>query len=211
MKNFVLLDLIFYVGIPLLIWNYGRDPLGDYYAMLLSTVPGIIYTIYRFIKQKQFNIAGLFIIGSLIVSTTVNVMSNGAENMLWNQVYLGYATAGLFLLSIILLRPLALYFAVDFAYLQGHPRGNSKALFNAKGLFKWFQLLTGLFVFRGIFQNSLKAWLIMQYGVDGYDKMLIYLQVTGWVFTGLIIISYIFISSKITQYLKENDYQIPAS
>src|SRR5690625_7616003 len=61
-KRLMLLDLICYGVIPFLIWNYGRESLGDYIAILLSTVPGFIYTIYRFIKEKQLNIFGLFII-----------------------------------------------------------------------------------------------------------------------------------------------------
>lgn len=204
MKKLMMLDLVFYMMLPLLLWNYGREPLGDYYAILLSTVPGFIYTIYRFIRERQLNISGLFIILSLFLSTTVNLLSGSAESMLWNQVYLGYVCAALFLLSMLFRKPLAIYFAVDFAYLQGSPRENSKALFSSKGIFKWYQMMTGLFFVRSVFQNSLKAWLIDSYGVEGYGQMLIYMQISGWLFGGLIIIGYFYVASKVNRYVKEH-------
>jgi len=101
MKKLMVLDLIFYMILPLLLWNYGREPFGDYYAMLLSTVPGFIYTVYRFLRERQLNISGLLIILSLFLSTIINLLSGSAENMLWNQVYFGYVYAALFLLSIL--------------------------------------------------------------------------------------------------------------
>ncbi|MBM7581049.1 VC0807 family protein [Jeotgalibacillus terrae] len=211
MRKIAFLDLVFYVGIPYLLWNYGRDPLGDYYAMLLSTVPGFVYTVYRFIQQKQLNMMGLFIIDSLVLSTAVNILSSNAENMLWNQVYLGYLFAAVYLFSILFKKPLALTFAIDFAFLQGYPRENSKALYSTQGIFMWFQLLTSLFFFRGVFQNTFKAWLISNYGVNGYDQMLIYLTISGWIFNGLIFAGFIFISSKINHFLEENEFQFPIS
>lgn len=60
-KKLITLDLLCYGVIPFIIWNYGREPLGDYIAILLSTVPGFIYTVYRFAKENQLNIAGIFV------------------------------------------------------------------------------------------------------------------------------------------------------
>lgn len=203
MKKLILLDILFYTGLPLLFWHYGREPFGDYYAMLLSTIPGLIYTIYRFLNERQFNIAGLFIIFSLFLSTTVNLVSGNAERLLWNQVFLGYGFVAVYALSVLFKKPLALYFAVDFMYLQGHPRRNMKELFTSKGIFRWYQLLTLLFCVRGIFQSSLKAWLLNKYGVDGYGQMLVYLQISSWVFGILITAGFFFIGEIVKRYVKK--------
>lgn len=205
MKKLIILDIICYVALPYFIWNYGRESLGDYYAMLLSTVPGFIYTIFRFAKERQFNIAGLFVLSSLFIGTIVNILSENGEKMLWNQIYLGYGFVAVYLLSILIKKPLALYFAVDFVYLQGFPREDSRKLFTEKEIFKWYQLLTGVIVIRGIVQNTLKAWLINSYGIESYGKMLIYMQISGWIFGGLIIVGYFFIGSKVNLYIKENN------
>ena len=197
MKKFILLDIFCYVVIPYFIWNYGREPLGDYYAMLLSTIPGFLYTIYRFAKERKFNIAGLSILLALLLGTLVNLLSPDAESMLWNQVYIGFAYGMVFLVSVLIRKPLAMYFAIDFVYLQGFAKEDSLAMFSKKGIFMWFQLLTLLFFVNSAFQNSLKAWLISAHGADGYGEMLIYMKISGWIFYGLITAGFFFIGSKV--------------
>lgn len=125
--------------------------------------------------------------------------------MLWNQVYGGISFAMIFLLSIVIKKPLALYFAVDFAFLQGYPRADNKRLFTRKGLFFWFQLLTIIFVIRGFFQSGLKAWLIHSYGIEAYNELLIYMNVSGWIFSGLIMLGYAFVSVKVNKYPEEQN------
>src|SRR5699024_12591814 len=130
-----------------------------------------------------------------------------ANNMLWNQVYLGLSFGMVFLFSTLIKKPLALYFAVDVAYLQGYPREDSRRLFKSTGLFLWFQLINLLFVFRALFLNSLKAYLIQSYGPDGYDKVIIYMNISGWVFTGLIFLALLFVRNKIAQSFKKLEYE----
>lgn len=204
MKKFILLDVIFYVALPYSIWNYGQEPFGDYYAMLFSTIPGFFYTIYRFILERQFNIAGLSILLSLFLGTMINVLSQDAESMLWNQVYLGYSYGAVFLISILICKPLALRFAVDFVSLQGYSPEASQQLFSKKKIFIWFQLLTALFFLSSFCQNSLKAWLLYSNGVEGYGEMLIYMKISGWTFYGLILGGFFFIGSKINFQNEEN-------
>ncbi|MFD2637866.1 VC0807 family protein [Piscibacillus salipiscarius] len=204
MKKHAGYDILFYLVIPLIIWNYGRDLMGDYYAILLSTFPGFLYTVYRFIEQRQINITGMFVITTLLISTMVDILSPDAKAMLWNQVYLGYAFAGVFLFSMLIKKPLALYLAVDFAYLQGYERKNSLNLFKKKEIFKLYQLLTALFVIRGIFQSYFKSWLLQAYGVDGYGQMLIYLKLSGWIFGGLIVAGFFYTGHKINLYVKQH-------
>src|SRR5699024_7755318 len=166
-KKLILLDMLFYAGLPYLLWKFGREPFGDYAAMLITTIPGFIYTIYRYIKEKQFNIAGIFIIGSLALGTTVNLLSGSASQMLWNGVYLGLFYVLIHFIAFLVKRPLALYFAVDFVYLQGFPRKESTHLFYQPGIFRWFQFIQVLFVVRGLFNAGLKVFLIQKFGVDG--------------------------------------------
>lgn len=208
-KKLVLLDIICYAAIPYLIWTHGREPLGDYWAIILSTVPGFVYTVYRFILEKQFNILGLFIISSLLLETTVNLLSSSAETMLWNQVYLGYGIGGVYLLTIFIRKPLGLYFMVDYAYLMGHARKDSIALYNRKELFFCFQIFTGLFVIRSLFQAGFKAWLLNKHGVDAYGDILIYLKISGWIFSGIMMITIFWISVRINK-LVEKLYPTPS-
>jgi hypothetical protein len=102
-KNIVLLDLICFVIFPLAVWNVSKDYIDDYYAMLISSVPGIIYSIYRFYELKRIHITGLFIIGNLIINTLIDVFAGSALQMLWNHVFYDYALASFFLLTIVII------------------------------------------------------------------------------------------------------------
>ncbi|MFB9973738.1 hypothetical protein FPQ10_05370 [Allobacillus sp. SKP2-8] len=203
-RKIAFLDIIFYIGLPLLIWNQGRELIGDYPAMLLSTVPGFIYTLYRFWHERRVNITGIFIISTLLIGTSLDLIAGSAEKMLWYQVYFGFAIAGLHAFFLVIRKPLALYFAVDFVSLQGFDPAESKRLFNQPAIFKWFQWIQFLFVIRGVTLGYLKMWLLQTYGIDGYDAMLIYLRVVGWIFGGMIMGLFFYTSIPIQKYLQSN-------
>ncbi|MDN4074871.1 VC0807 family protein [Fictibacillus terranigra] len=203
-KSIVVFDLLFYLILPYLIWNQGRDVLGDYYAILLSSVPGFIYTIFRFVKEKQFNVTGMFILFSLFAGTAIDLLSGGAERMLWNQVFFGIFMALLIFTTILIKQPLGMHFAVDIAYIQGEPRDKTQSLYRKPEFYKYFVGLTGLFAFRSLFQAGLKSYLLMEYGAKKYDFILFAMKISGWIFGGLITAGFVFISLKIYNYHEKN-------
>ncbi|WP_336046249.1 VC0807 family protein [Solibacillus ferritrahens] len=203
-KNSILLELLFYAALPYIIWNFGREPLGDYVAMLLSTVPGIVYTLYRFIFDRQFNITGIFILGSLLIGTTVDLLSGSAEQMIINGIYLSLFYTFLYCILFIVKQPFSLYIAVDFAYLQGYDRKDSKTLFFQKGIFKWFQIIQAVFIIRGLFMAGLTAFLLNKYGIDGYGDMLIYKKVAGWIFSIIVMGLFFNINNVVQKHTKQS-------
>ncbi|EIT84885.1 hypothetical protein A374_13070 [Fictibacillus macauensis ZFHKF-1] len=203
-KYTVIFDLLFYLVIPYLIWNQGRHMIGDYYAILLSSAPGFVYTIYRFVKEKQFNITGLFILFSLFAGTLVDLLSGSAERLLWNQVFFGLFMSVLISSTIFFKQPLGMHFAIDVAFLQGEPREKTQALYRKKAFYKYFVALTGLFAFRSLFQAGLKTYFIMEYGAKKYDFILVAMKISGWIFGGLIAASFVFITLKVYNYQEKN-------
>ncbi|MGR3764082.1 VC0807 family protein [Rossellomorea sp. NS-SX7] len=198
-KKIVLGDFIFYLIFPIVIWNLGRDYIGDYYAMLLSSVPGIIYSVIRFILLKKVNLLGLFMIGTLLAGTLIDVLSGSALNLLWNKVYYSYFMSSLFVLTILINRPIALFFALDFVEMQGYDRMTMKDTFYQKRILNLFKLITFGFAFRDILLASIKVWLIVTYGVEAFDKGLILRQVLNWTLSGLTIYGFIYISKILNQ------------
>ena len=207
-RKFILLEVLFYVALPYIIWNFGRESLGDYVAMLISTLPGLVYTIYRFVLDKQFNITGLFILSSLALGTTVNLLSGSAEQMIWNSIYLSLFYTFLYFVALIIKRPFSLYFAVDFLYLQGHKRKDSKLLFYQNGIFKWFQIIQVVFIIRGLFLAGLTIFLLRRYGVDGYGALLIYKQIASWIFSGFIMGLFFYINVPVRKFFAKQQNQI---
>lgn len=182
----VLFDLIFYIALPYLIWNQGRDFIGDYYAILLSTAPAFFYTIYKFVKERQFNVTGIFIVVSLLARTIIDLVSGEAERMLYNQVYFMFGLALFFLATVLVNKPMGMYFFGDTAQLMGYERKDIMAYLKEKDMFKMLRILTVLFSVRYGAVAVVKLWLINQYGVEGYGKMIIVMQVINWIFTILL-------------------------
>ncbi|KPL58677.1 VC0807 family protein [Rossellomorea vietnamensis] len=192
-KNIVLLDLMIYVALPLFMWNIMRDYTGDYYAMLLSSVPGIVYSIYRFIEMKKVNTFGLFILFTLIVGTLIDVLAGSSIQLLWNNVYYAAGISLFFLVTMIIGRPITLYFGLDFAELQGYDRSFSKRLYHKKPLYILFQLITLCFAMRSGILAIVNTWLIMEYGVEAFDKGIILRQAFSWIMTGVTVAGFFYI------------------
>ncbi|MFD3447752.1 VC0807 family protein [Microbacteriaceae bacterium 4G12] len=196
-KNTALFDIIFYVVFPFVVWKFSKGIIGNYYAMLLSSVPGIIYTLYRFQKDRQFNVTGLFIIGTLIIGTIVDLVSGSAKAMLWNDAYyhivLGIAVMG----TVLIKKPLTLFFAVDIAAIQGSERAESYQLYKQAPLFRYFQYFTLFYGGQYIAVSFLKMYLISVFGVDGYGQMKVLMTAVNWVIAFGIGVGFVLISQKI--------------
>jgi hypothetical protein len=193
-KNVAVWDLVCYVIFPLIIWNFARDYIGDYYAMLLSSVPGIFYSVYRFILIKRINFTGLFLLSNLIIGTLIDVLAGSAIQMLWNNVIYTCVMSGLFLITIVIKKPIYLYFALDFVELQGANRAFMIKKFNQRKILNVFQLITFAFALRGIILALIKTWLITKYGVEAFDQAIIVRQVIGWTMAGISMYGFFYIS-----------------
>lgn len=115
----------------------------------------------------------------MLFGTTVDLLSGSADQMIWNNVYLGFFYTFLYVILLIVKQPFSLYIAVDFAYLQVYARKDSKTLFFQKGMFRWFQLIQLIFIIRGLVMAGITAFLLRKYGIDSYGDMLIYKRVAG--------------------------------
>ncbi|QFT87641.1 hypothetical protein FIU87_03165 [Bacillus sp. THAF10] len=167
--------------------------------MLISSIPGIIYSLIRFILLKKINLFGIFIISNLFLGTLIDVLSGSAINLLWNNIYYSYFLGILFLFTIFLNKPIALYFALDFVELQGQNRIKMKEIFYQKRILNIFKLITFVFAFRDILLASIKWWLISTYGIESFDKGLVLRQIFSWVLTGLSIYGFIYVSNIINE------------
>lgn len=205
-RNILIWDLICYVAFPIGIWHLSRDIIGDYYAMLISTIPGFIYSIIRFILLKKINFFGIFLIVTLATSTLVDVLSGSAIQMLWNHVVYSYVIALIMIISILINRPIYLLFTVDIMELQGRSRRILKQEFYQKKILTIFKLITFGFACKDIIVASINVWLILQYGVDSFDKGILLKQIVGWGIT-LISVYGFFHIAKLLQYKSNKEME----
>ncbi|MGN1400162.1 MAG: VC0807 family protein [Bacillus sp. (in: firmicutes)] len=204
-RYIVLGDLLFYVGFPLLIWTIGRDSLGDYYTMLLSSVPGILYTLYRFYAVRRVNVFGIFMISNLVLGTLIDILSGSAIRMLWNNVIYSYMLALFYLMTIFFRKPIVLYFSLDFTELQGYDRTSMKSKFFSPKILSIFNWITFSFALRELILSTIRVWLIQTYGVEAFDKGIILKQLIGWGFTAIAIAGFVYIAKLLDNETPKNE------
>ncbi|SFC64625.1 hypothetical protein SAMN05443252_10552 [Bacillus sp. OV322] len=198
-KYIILLDIIFYAAIPLIVWNAGRGYLGDYNTILASSIPGILYSAFRFYEVKKINFTGIFILASLIIGTASDFLAGSALQLLWNNVFYSIAVALFFLLTIFSNKPAALLLSLDLAEMQGNDRASMNDLFWQKKVLNVFKLITMLFAARELVLSFVMLLLIKKYGVEAFDHGIIYKQAITWSFTIVCIGGFIYISKLINQ------------
>ena len=194
-KHIIFLDLLFYVAVPLLFWKFGREAIGDYYAMLASSIPGILYSVYRFYEVKKVNFTGVYILSTLIIGTLIDFLAGSAIQLLWNNVFYAFFIALFFLLTVLFNKPAALYLALDLLELQGSKRGPLKKLFYMQKPLLVFKLITLAFCLREAVLAAVRIYLIKEYGVEAFDKGIVMRQVISWSFTFLTMFGYVYIYS----------------
>ncbi|WP_409305682.1 VC0807 family protein [Peribacillus sp. SCS-155] len=203
-KHIMVLDLLFYVAIPLVVWNLGRDYMGDYYAMLSSSIPGILYSIYRFYEIRKVNFTGIFILSTLVIGTLLDFLAGSAIQLLWNNVYYSIGMALFFVMSILINKPAALFLSLDLVELQGNDRKSMKDLFYDKKVLMIFKLITLLFACRESVLTVIRVLLIHKYGVDAFDQGIVYRQIISWGFTFISMFGFLYIA-KIINNMKPVD------
>lgn len=192
-KYILFLDLLFYLALPLLIWNYGRVYMGDYTAILVSSSVGILYSIYRFYTMKKVSFTGMYILTSLLIKIFIEFFAGSALQLLWNHIYYDFATALFFLVTIGIKKPASLYLTLDIVELQGNDRALMKDLFYSGRILRVFNLITLVFCFRELVLAVTRIILVGRFGVDAYDEGIIYQQVISWIFTIIAGVGFIYV------------------
>jgi hypothetical protein len=164
----LIVDFVLFFIFPLVFWELCREVVGDYPAMILTTIPGILYSFYRFKNNASLNYTGIWIILNLTAGLLVDFLSGSALQLLWNNVFYSAALLFIYSLSVAAKKPLYLYFTLDLMAMDGYDRKITKELFFEKKTYKFFQLITLIYCANElIYIVCLSRW-IMKYGVEAY-------------------------------------------
>ena len=164
-------------------WNTLRESLGDYATMLLASVPGIVYAVFSFIKERRINFIGLFMLITLAIGTLIDILSGSALQMLWNNVYYGVFIGFVFIASMLVKRPIAYYFALDGGEMMGYERSSVKMFLSSKKKIIALHLITLCYGLRSIIVAGVNVHLLRQYGVEAFDQGIVFKQVVTWTIT----------------------------
>ncbi|MGM0866334.1 MAG: hypothetical protein ACQEWF_16800 [Bacillota bacterium] len=130
----------------------------------------------------------------------IDVLAGSSIQLLWNNVFYTAALSLFFLITMLFRKPISLFFGLDFAELQGYDRTFCKRLYYKKPLFRIFQLITLCFALRSGILAIVKAWLILEYWVEAFDKGIILRQAFSWIMTGITVAGFIYIGKIIRDF-----------
>ncbi|MGE8204673.1 VC0807 family protein [Heyndrickxia sp. NPDC080065] len=164
----LIVDFVLFFIFPLVFWELCREIAGDYPAMILSILPGIFYSLYRFKNISRLNYTGIWVILNLIAGLLVDILSGSALQLLWNNVFYSAALLFIYSISVAAKKPLYLYFTLDLMEMSGYDRKVTKEMFFEKKTYKLFQLITLIYCANElIYIVCLSKW-IKKYGVEAY-------------------------------------------
>lgn len=194
----VVYDLLFYAVLPYCIWLLARASLSDYHALLLTTVPGFVYTVLRFVRERSWNVTGLFLMAALLIGTTVDLLSGNAEAMILNNIRTMLAFGAFFVLTILAKRPMAMYFFADTAPLLGWlPPHKERETLRDERLLPYFHALTLLFALRYVAIAVVKLFMFTIYGVEGYGVLIWWRVGLSWGFGALILLASLYVANEV--------------
>lgn len=199
MKKRVFLDLIFYLGIPLLAWNLCRESWGDYLTVLLGMLPAVIYTIVTFVKNREWNVTGIFFLSLIALNFIMNLLSHTALQELWNSVWMGCISIAFYLLTMVIKRPIGVYFFIDYAYARGVPREQSRALYCSPDHFHHFFKFTLFLCFRELVVIIVKSVMIKELGIEGFNTIQVTSTVFNYVFTAFMVAYIMYIVKQVSK------------
>jgi len=164
----LIVDFVLFFFFPLVFWELCREVVGDYPAMILSTLPGILYSFYRFKNNARLNYMGICVILNLTAGLLVDLLSGSALQLLWNNVFYSASLLFIYSVSVAARKPVYLYFTLDLMVMRGYDKKITKELFFEKKTYKLFQLITLIYCANElIYILCLSTW-IMKYGVEAY-------------------------------------------
>jgi hypothetical protein len=193
MKRKIVLDLFFYLAMPLLAWNLLRGQFSDYLLILIGLVPGLAYTVASFVAEREWSVSGVFFLVIISLNLGLNLLSSTAEQELWNPVWLSCLSIAFYAFTMLIRRPLGIYFFIDYAYSKGVPRERSRAIYGHPRNLRNFYAFTAFLMLREAAAVVVKVPMIERLGVAGFNQIQLAGSAINYVFTGLMIVYVIYI------------------
>ena len=133
----------------------------------------------------------------MLFARLMDLVVDTPEGILWNDVRINVIYCLLWAVSILIRKPIGLYFFLNYASYRGLNYHESKKSFSRKPFVKYFYYFTLLLLAQDAFMALLYTVLIKTYGIEGYNKILLISTCFNYLNIGLIVVSVIFIVKRL--------------
>lgn len=192
----VISDVLFYFFVPIVIWRYGQVYIGEYLAMFFSAFSTIAYSIYKFKRDKQYNFTGLFVVSFILLNLFMNLTTDSALRILYNTFYLNIARLVIFIISIIISKPLAKVFYLDYRTMYGEEKNNVKRFIDNQKFKLFFIFITVIFTLREAATAAVRYYFLESYGVLATERIIFYSRIVTYIFAIMIGIAVYYIDKQ---------------
>lgn len=211
MKSNMLWDVVIYLVLPIAVWRLGEGHLPDYYLILITGIPGIIYTVLTLAFRKKANFTGIFLLTVMLVDSALDLIAGSVRNMFLYGLWQNMAMTVFYFLTLLLRRPVSLYFALDVAELQGYNRQDSRELYFKPKPWRLLKLITVLMGLKSLGFAFIK-WTVLTYFyseslgklIIGYDNYLFYNRIYNWVGGAIIAVFWLFFYKSVMAFVKDD-------
>lgn len=204
MKSGMLWDIVIYLILPLATWRLGEGHLSDYYLILLTGVPGIVYTLLTLAIRKKANFTGVFILTTMLIDSVLDLLAGSVRNMFLYGFWQSAAMTVFYGATLLAGRPVSLYFALDVAELQGFNRQASRELYNQPQPRRLLTLITILMGVKSLGFAFIKWTVLTRFYSEslgkliiGYDHYLFYVRVYNWTWGAVIGICWVLFAKNV--------------
>jgi hypothetical protein len=193
-KDFhLILDILFYFVLPICLWEFGRKYLPDYIAMILSSLPGVFYSLSRFLQSNKLNFTRMFLLINIIVGLIIDLFSGSAIWLIWNNVFYSLGLSLIYVGSCLINKPLFLYFSLDILEVQGYDRRLTEELLFEKSAQQIIKILTFINGIRELVYSIILMNLLTKYGIEIYSFSIVIDQFFGFFMSVITVIVFIYL------------------
>jgi hypothetical protein len=154
----------------------------------VAAIPATIYAVTTFIREKEHRVTGYILFVGIIVARLMDLLVNSPEQIIWNDVRVDLGYVVLFGISMLIRKPIGLYFFLDYASYSGINYQKAKEHYYRAPIIKYFYYFTVLLVCQNLFMAGLYTVLIKLYGIEGYNTIAIVTNIAGYLNIGMIVL-----------------------
>lgn len=196
MKKRLALELGIYIILPIVLGIVLGKSLM-YYAMGVSLLGGIVYTIINKIKNKVYNLSGITILSFLVINMALNVISKTQYDLIIKEIYFLITVSILLSVFIVFKKSFIMQILKDTLEILGYKKTNIDNIFGKNQLDSYFTSFTSLFIVHLLILSFIKMHFILIYGSNGIIKAQSLSSFIGFIFISTEIILSTLIINKV--------------
>lgn len=181
--NLLFFDILICFVLPLILWRAVAPQIGDRNTILLIACIGIIYSVFDFLKYRQFNFIVVYSLFLSISSNIISLVTINTEQLMTNFVMFNIFTIALQLLLWRTFKPVPMLYFLNGAMRLGYSKEDSNFYFKQDFFRKPFILMAFVYIGKDVFDALIRVYFLNNYSDAAYSNMAQISSTVGMAYT----------------------------